>query len=184
MELRRTNGEISLSKDRTVSGHIPLFRNLLTDGNHYERFAADSFKTTDMSRCVLAMNHNLDQAVAGVHNNTLRISFDSQGVSWEADVAKTTIGDDTLESIRSGLTHQCSLRFWVDNDDVEINRGAGQDGLDSVVFNRVQYLMDLANTAQGAYSGETYSRIFANTSALPRSRSISKTFLMSALKLI
>ena len=120
MEIKRINGEVSLEKDRKVSGHIPLFRNLLTDGSHYERFAADSFKTADMSRCVLALNHNIDNACAGTMNDTLRISFDSQGISWEADIAKTSIGDDTLENVRSGLANQCSLRFWVAEDDIEI----------------------------------------------------------------
>ena len=182
MELKRTSGEISLEKDRTVSGYIPLFKDLLTDGNHYERFATDSFKGCDMSRCVLALNHNLDNAVAGVHNNTLRISFDSQGVAWEADVAKTTIGNDTLEGIRSGLTNQCSLRFWVDRDNIEMDRGANDK--DYVVFNKVDYLLDFAQTPQGAYNTETYSRVFAGTSGLPRSTSISNNFLMSALKLI
>ena len=184
MELKRINGEVSVEKDRKVSGYIPLFRNLLTDGNHYERFAADSFKTADMSRCVLALNHNIDNACAGTMNDTLRISFDSQGVSWEADVAKTRIGDDTIENVRSGLANQCSLRFWIDHDDVEIERGAGQNGLDSVVFNKVERLMDFAPTPQGAYDGETISRMFAGTSGLPRRTSISNNFLMSALKLI
>ena len=174
------NSTIESSKDsRTLSGFIPLFSEMHGVDGTYERFERNAFDNTKMDQCVLAYNHSLDNAVAGVSNGTLKFEFTNEGLVWKAVVANTSTGNDLLEVVRSGLASQCSVRLWHDEDAVEVSRAS--DGNDLLVWKDVYSLMDIAPTAQGHWGGVTLSRTSA--SCVPNSSGLSNKIDLSVLKL-
>lgn len=164
--ISRSSG-ISHSKDnRTISGFIPLFRQLKGNDGSYERFDRRAFDGAKMDDCVLALNHNLDNAVAGVRNKTLEFQFNDDGLVWRADILDTSKGDDLLKEVRTGLASQCSLRFWHEPDAVEIERTS--EGNSCTVFKSVYSLMDLAPTPQGHWGAQTLSRTNTPAALAPK----------------
>ena len=176
-EYSRT-GKIKSGEDRKLSGFIPLFRKMKCRGGGYERFSRTAFDETNTENVVLAYNHNLDKTVAGTKNGSLDFKFTADGIEWTAEVAKTSAGDDMLENVRSGLAPECSLRFWVEDGDIERTMDDGGSNYD--IFHRVVFLKDLAPTPQGMYS-ESISRTIPERK--PQRNSLDKTFGFTILNL-
>lgn len=174
------NSKIESAKDsRVLSGFIPLFHTMEGVDGVLERFERSAFANAKMDQCVLAYNHNLDNAVASVGNKTLQFEFNDDGLVWKADVAKTSAGNDLLECVRSGLAPGCSIRIWHDENAQSFERNS--DGSDLVVMNEVYSLMDIAPTSQPHWGNVTLSR--TSTGCVPNSASLSNNINLSVLKL-
>ena len=154
LEKRRV-GSVAALENRRVRGTIPLFRNLLTDGQYYERFARDAFSGLDLSNVVLNLEHDNRTAVAKVSAGSLDISFDNNGLVFSANVINGSSGDELLEKVRSGVANQASIRYYHAPEDITETEFKGKP---LVIYNKIRVLADVCCTPAGAWSGQTVTR--------------------------
>ena len=154
LEKRRT-GSVSELGDRSIRGKIPLFNNLLTDGQYWERFDRTAFDGVDLSDVVFNLEHDNKTAVAKVSAGNLDINFDNDGLVFEARVIKGTTGDEVIEKVRNGVANQASIRYWHAEEDTTQTEFRG---LPLVIYNRIRLLKDVCCTPQGSWSGQTITR--------------------------
>lgn len=84
-------------------------------GMFYERIAAGAFTRALKSGpdVRLLVNHNADLILGRTRAGTLRLSEDEKGLRIENDPPDTTLGRDTLISVRRGDMDQMSFAFFV-----------------------------------------------------------------------
>lgn len=117
-------GELRAAGDsRTVSGYAVKWDSLSEDlGGFRERFETGAFAQSVKDGDVRGLlNHNPAQVLARTTNGTLRIEEDKTGLRFDMDVAKTSVGDDTLELVRRGDITQMSFGFAAINDRWEMD---------------------------------------------------------------
>lgn len=80
----------------------------------FERFAKGAFdKTLGDGHDIFAIrNHNWDQLLGRTGQN-LNLKSEDRGLFFELEPPNTTLGRDTMEEVRSGLIHQCSIGFRI-----------------------------------------------------------------------
>ncbi len=113
------NAELRMSgeESRTINGYAAVFNSeTMIFRDTYEVIRPEAFRTTNMDKVVCLFNHSYDQMVASVAGGTLRLSTDDHGLRFEADVARTMIGDQVIELVRRGDLQGCSFAFWVTKD--------------------------------------------------------------------
>src|SRR5262249_50066152 len=59
----------------------------------------------------LRLNHDANLIVSRISNQTLRLQEDSKGLRFEATVAKTSVGDDLIELVKTQTLRGCSFSF-------------------------------------------------------------------------
>lgn len=64
-------------------------------------------------------SHDTAKVLGRTKNNTLRLQEDDVGLRFELDLPKTTLGNDTYESIKRGDVDGVSFGFRVEDDSVE-----------------------------------------------------------------
>lgn len=64
-------------------------------------------------------SHDTSKVLGRTKNNTLRLKEDDIGLHFELDLPKTTLGNDTYESIKRGDVDGVSFGFRVEDDEVE-----------------------------------------------------------------
>ena len=154
LEKKRT-GYVSALDDRRIRGKIPLFKNLLVEGQYYGRFERTAFNNVDLRNVVFNLEHDNRTAVAKVGAGTLDINFDDEGLVFEANVRKGKTGDDILEAVRSGVANQASIGYYHTPEDTT---DSSFNGKPLVVYDRVRVLADVCCTPQGAWSWQTITR--------------------------
>lgn len=123
-----TTQEIELREDddgnRSLSGYavkwekkshvLGLFRKFR---EQFKRGAfADSLNSDDQ-RFLWA--HDTSKVLGRTKNNTLRLFEDETGLRFELDLPKTTLGNDTYESIQRGDVDGVSFGFRKEDDEIE-----------------------------------------------------------------
>lgn len=63
-------------------------------------------------------SHDMSKVLGRTKNNTLRLKEDDTGLRFELDLPKTTLGNDTYESIKRGDVDGVSFGFKVEDDEV------------------------------------------------------------------
>ncbi|MGB6868921.1 MAG: HK97 family phage prohead protease [Acidobacteriaceae bacterium] len=123
-ELRET------SNGATITGYAALFAPSQTDmGSYSEVVAPTAFDAALKSGAdVRALfNHDPNHVIGRTKAGTLRLSKDSRGLIYQADIPRTTWAQDLAETMRRGDVDQSSYGFFVpeDGEDWEM----GQDGI-------------------------------------------------------
>lgn len=119
----RAIGSISETSGRKVLGLIPYNSESLPiydfDGQGYiESIDRGAFtKTLQESRNIRALyHHDNGSLLASTKNNSLKLEDTNEGLRFEFELPETTLGNDVLEMIRSGLVDGVSFGARVIKD--------------------------------------------------------------------
>lgn len=77
-----------------------------------EQVDSKAFDSADMTDVILQYNHE-GRVFARVSNNTLRVAPDERGLSIEADLGGTDIGNQLYQEIKGGYTTKMSYGYTV-----------------------------------------------------------------------
>lgn len=152
VELEVRNGD---TERPVIRGHAAVFDRRSFDlGGFTEVIARGAFrKALDEGRaadCRCLFNHDSNLVLASVHNNTLDLREDPQGLHYYADPADTSYGRDVRELIRRGDVYQSSFAFTIDRDRWEED----EDGEIVRTILEVRDLYDVSPVTYPAY-GQT-----------------------------
>lgn len=111
------------SEEKRVSGYATTFNDeyLLYDFGDYrvfEQVDAHAFDDCDMSDVIMQYDHQ-GRVFARCSNNTLTLRVNEKGLSVEADLSGTQIGQQLYEEIKGGYTTKMSFGFRVKEDKTE-----------------------------------------------------------------
>lgn len=160
-EIRSTDGEQS----RMVEGYSVKWGEMseLLWGDFYEIIEkyAITQEVIDNSDILIVWNHNrseipLARKKKGKSNDesTLRLFIDEIGLRYEADIAKTTAGDDLLEALRRGDVEGVSLAFIPEYDSIKWE-DLGEYYLRRVF--KIEEIFDISPTSYPCYECSTIS---------------------------
>lgn len=129
LHVRKAEGE---EESRTVEGHAAVFGqrsiNLTPRSSYREIYevmepGSISEELLRNSDVLLLYEHDPEKVLGRWRyadpNSTLKLSLDGKGLLATCDVAKTTYGDNALESIRRGDVFSMSFAFTDDSEDSE-----------------------------------------------------------------
>lgn len=133
-----------------LAGHAAVFGQYADLGTHLEELAPSAFdhvlaKDPDVRALI---NHDPNLLLARTRNGSLRLSTDSEGLVFEADLPSTTYAADLRELLDAGLLTQCSFGFIPGK--VERSTTAGQR---VVRHTSVAELFDVSPVTFPAYTG-------------------------------
>lgn len=102
---------------KIVSGYASVFNTPYTlyeddDLVIQEQVDARAFDNSDMSDVILQYNHE-GRVFARVSNDTLKVTPDERGLSIEADLGGTDIGNQLYQEIKGGYTTKMSYGYTV-----------------------------------------------------------------------
>ncbi len=107
--------EVRASGDkRKVSGYAATYNTRSGNlGGFYEQIASGAFDRVLRSKpdCVLTINHDASKLLARTASGTLRLSADSKGLAFDADLPNTSYARDLSESLSRGDLNSCSFAF-------------------------------------------------------------------------
>ena len=128
----REQAEGQTGESRTIVGRAIVFNSeseVLDDlGMRFREVILPEAATMDflMTQDIkMNMLHDRKQTVARWNKGqgSLRLSVDSEGVSFEFEAPKCDLGDRCLEMVRRGDYSGCSFEFWPEDYDVEEREG-------------------------------------------------------------
>lgn len=102
---------VKWEKKSQVLGFFRKFREQFKRGAF-----ADSLQKDDQR---FLWSHDTSKVLGRTKNNTLRLEEDSIGLRFELDLPKTTLGNDTYESIKRGDVDGVSFGFQKISDEIE-----------------------------------------------------------------
>lgn len=106
-----TGYAVKWEKKSHVLGYFRKFR------EQFQRGAfADSLSKDDQR---FLWSHDTAKVLGRTKNNTLRLTEDDVGLRVELDLPKTTLGDDTYESIKRGDVDGMSFGFRMEDHEIE-----------------------------------------------------------------
>ncbi|NAP00448.1 HK97 family phage prohead protease [Halomonas sp. MG34] len=108
-----TGYAVKWEKKSVVMGYFRKFREQFKKGAF-----ADSLKNEDQR---FLWSHDTGKVLGRTKNSTLRLQEDSTGLRFEIDLPKTTLGNDTYESIKRGDVDGVSFAFRADPSGVELD---------------------------------------------------------------
>lgn len=105
-------------ENRKISGTAVVFNQRSEDlGGFIEEIDPHAFDGVDTSDVVLLYNHNTGDVLARTSAQTLNLSFDNNGVHFEAEIPETTLGNDTMTNLENRNVQGMSFGFTIDDDD-------------------------------------------------------------------
>lgn len=149
IELRKKEGE---ADSRTIRGYAAVYNKDSQDFGYFiERVAPGAFQDAMNDDVVALFNHdpNLPLARSGAG---LTIGSDDTGLYYEFDAPNTTIGNDLLANVRSGVIKQSSFAFTVKEEKWE-DRGKGKPAIRTIT--KVERLYDVSPVTYPAYPDTT-----------------------------
>ena len=102
---------VKWEKRSLVLGYFMKFREQFKKGAF-----ADSLQSEDQR---FLWSHDTSKVLGRTKNNTLRLREDDTGLHFELDLPKTTLGNDTFESIKRGDVDGVSFGFQMISEDIE-----------------------------------------------------------------
>ena len=102
---------VKWEKKSHVLGYFYKFREQFKKGAF-----ADSLEKDDQR---FLWSHDVSKVLGRRKNNTLRLEEDEVGLRFELDLPKTSLGDDTYESIKRGDVDGVSFGFRKEDDEIE-----------------------------------------------------------------
>lgn len=110
--------------NRTLSGYAVKWEKKSLVLGYYMKFReqfkkgafADSLNSEDQR---FLWSHDISKVLGRTKNNTLRLREDDTGLYFELDLPKTTLGNDTFESIKRGDVDGVSFGFQMISEDIE-----------------------------------------------------------------
>lgn len=102
---------VKWEKKSQVLGFFLKFREQFKKGAF-----ADSLQKDDQR---FLWSHDVSKVLGRTKNNTLRLEEDETGLRFEIDLPKTSLGDDTYESIKRGDVDGVSFGFRMEDDEIE-----------------------------------------------------------------
>lgn len=108
---------------KIVTGYASVFNHPYTlyqdeDVVIQEQVDSRAFENADMTDVILQYNHE-GRVFARTKNDTLKLGVDDNGLSIEADLGGTEIGQQLYEEIRGGYTTQMSYGYTVNASEWE-----------------------------------------------------------------
>ena len=109
--------EAAEQEKKIVRGYASVFNHPYTlyedrDMVIQEQVSETAFNDADMGDVILQYNHE-GRVFARTKNGTLTVTPDKKGLSVQADLGGTTIGEQLYEEIRGGYTTQMSYGYTV-----------------------------------------------------------------------
>ena len=98
-----------------IEGYACVFDNDYSIGSYNETVHRAAFNNTDMSDCILQVEHE-GKVYARTKNNTLQLRVDEHGLFIRADLSKTEAGKQLYNEIKAGMYDKMSFGFTVDTD--------------------------------------------------------------------
>ncbi|MGM7635641.1 HK97 family phage prohead protease [Bacillus sp. Hm123] len=106
-----TGYAVKWEKKSVVMGYYRKFREQFRQGAFTESLQKDDQR--------FLWSHDTSKVLGRTKNNTLRLVEDSIGLRFELDLPKTTLGNDTYESIKRGDVDGVSFGFNMIAQDIE-----------------------------------------------------------------
>lgn len=149
------------SEGRTISGYAVVFNQESEDLGFRETILPGAITEEVISRSdiLFTYNHNPNWVLARQTNGegNIEITIDEHGVGFRFDVPETTIGNDLLELIRTGVIRGCSFAFTIDPADPEAEKWQEIDGVYHRYIHKIDRLYDLSCVVTPAYEGTSVS---------------------------
>lgn len=140
------------TESRAVRGYAAVFNKDAEIGDWFiERVAKGAFDDVlkDDVRALFNHDANLPLARTGAG---LKLGVDNTGLFYEFDAPKTTIGNDLLENIRSGIIKESSFSFSVKEEKWE-DKGKGKPSIRTIL--KFDKLFDVSPVTYPAYADTT-----------------------------
>ena len=111
-------------ESRTIKGKIP-YLSLSEDLGFYERLIPGCFSKTinDGADIRMILEHDDAKLLARRKNDSLHLTDLPDGLYFEFEAPNTSLGDDALEMVRTGLISGCSFGFICLRDDYHYEDG-------------------------------------------------------------
>lgn len=137
---------------RTIRGYAALFNNDTTIGEWFiERIAKGAFDDVLKDDVRALFNHDPNMPLARTGAG-LTIGVDNLGLFYEFEAPNTTLGNDLLENIRSGVIKESSFSFSVKEEKWE---DPGKDKPSIRTILKFSNLYDVAPVTYPAYPDTT-----------------------------
>ncbi len=166
MEIRSYGDAASpkVTEGRTVEGYAIVFNSdsrMLYDRTRkryfIERIEPRAVSEEFLMSCDIRMNRNHDDdkllARSRYGNGTLRFSIDEYGVKYSFEMPETSVGNDTLESIRRGDIFGSSFRFIYAPDGVRNESLKDGKGTMLRTISKFGDILDFSIVTDPAYYG-------------------------------
>lgn len=101
---------VKWEKKSSVLGMFFKFREQIKKGAFLESLNNDDQR--------FLWSHDISKVLGRTKNKTLKLNEDDTGLRFELDLPKTTLGNDTYESIKRGDVDGVSFGFRVEDDEV------------------------------------------------------------------
>jgi len=148
-EIRYFQSEVRGSEEgRDIDGTAAVFNKRSQNlGWFVEVIDERAFDGCDMTDVIACRNHDPDKVMARTTNKSLDLSVDKDGLHYRFAAPNTTVGNDTLEDIRTGLIDKSSFAFTVEKDSWETL----DDGTELRTILKIPKLYDVAPVTSPAY---------------------------------
>ena len=116
-----------------------------------EKLEPGCLDEADTSNVVALFNHDQSQ-ILGRTGANLDLEIDNIGLKFRIKPTNTTLSNDLLENIRSGVINQCSFAFTIpDEDDAEEWRENEETGVYERFIKKIDRLYDVSVVTTPAY---------------------------------
>jgi uncharacterized protein len=106
-----TGYAVKWEKKSVVMGYYRKFREQFRQGSFTESLQKDDQR--------FLWSHDTSKVLGRTKNNTLRLVEDSIGLRFELDLPKTTLGNDTYETIKRGDVDGVSFGFSMISEEIQ-----------------------------------------------------------------
>lgn len=149
------------SESRVITGYAVVFNQESVDLGFRETIlpGAITEEVIKRSDILFTYAHNINWCLARSVNGegNLEITIDEHGVAFRFEVPDTTIGNDMMELIRTGVLRGCSFAFAIDPSDPNAERWEDRDGVYHRYIHHIDRLYDLSVVPTPAYTGTEVS---------------------------
>lgn len=133
--------------DNKISGTAVVFDKRSGDlGGFDEIINRDALNGVDLSDVLLLYNHDFGSVLARTSAGSLELNVDDTGVHFNAELPKTTLGNDVRENLSNGNVRGMSFGFTIDDRDWEEH----DNGFTQVV-KRIGNIYEISITSFPAY---------------------------------
>lgn len=106
-----TGYAVKWEKKSVIMGYFRKFREQFRRGAFVDSLASDDQR--------FLWSHDTSKVLGRTGNGTLRLSEDATGLRFEIDLPKTTLGNDTYESIKRGDVDGVSFGFRMESEEIQ-----------------------------------------------------------------